>query len=270
VATIFASVIAGATSDGFIQYEIAAVLVLLPVSVVCDLFYSHREPAKKTGAASVVMIIHAVLFALFGIGALISAVFAIVNLATTSSGSSNTQVVLYSAIVIVVLYAAVFLRTLHPGGMSWIPKVFMVFMVLVVGGASVWAIVGPVEEARVTKTDQLIVENLPVISDRIETYTVEQNQLPSSLDSLNLSGDPETLITKNLVQYTPNSLTTSTYTLGQTDASDQTFYYQLCVTYTKADKNKPDNPAQPDSNGYNDNLSTTGHPAGPVCYKLKT
>ena len=48
----------------FDPYAVAAVLVLLPVSFITDFFYSKREPGKKTGAATIVMVIHAVLYAL--------------------------------------------------------------------------------------------------------------------------------------------------------------------------------------------------------------
>src|ERR1035438_3396173 len=111
--TVFAYYIGGANDGSFIPYTVAATWVLLPISVICDFFYSKQEPQKKTRAASIVMIIHSVLFALLGIGAFITIVVCLVELFTSNSGSSYTHVVLYSAMIVTVLYLAVFLRTLN-------------------------------------------------------------------------------------------------------------------------------------------------------------
>ncbi|MGH7250207.1 MAG: hypothetical protein ACREGC_04480, partial [Minisyncoccia bacterium] len=79
---VLANFINKADMGSFTPYAIAAVLVLLPISFVCDYFYSKHEPGKNTGSAMVVMVIHAVLFALFGVGALIGIVFSLVQFMT--------------------------------------------------------------------------------------------------------------------------------------------------------------------------------------------
>lgn len=112
--TVLANFISKSDTSGFMPYGIAAVLVLLPISIICDVIYSKHEPLKKLGAASLVMIIHAVLFALFGIGSLIGIVISLVMLFTSSGDSSGTQTALYSSMIITVLYTAVFLRTMNP------------------------------------------------------------------------------------------------------------------------------------------------------------
>src|SRR5680860_463031 len=74
-ASVIAYFITPTNNNDFSAYATAAVLVLLPISVICDIFYSKQEPEHKTGASSIIMIIHAVFFALFSIGALIAIVF---------------------------------------------------------------------------------------------------------------------------------------------------------------------------------------------------
>src|ERR1700722_14381258 len=88
-----------------------------------DFSYSKREPKKKEGAAMVVMVIHAVLFALIGIGAVIYAVFSFVSLVTSSGSHNSAYVSLWSSILIAVFYAATFIRALTPAKLCWIPKV---------------------------------------------------------------------------------------------------------------------------------------------------
>jgi hypothetical protein len=74
-ASVFAYFIAHSSDGKFMPFAIAAVLVLLPISIACDYFYSKQEPVKKTGAASIVMILHAVLFALLVLALLLPRYF---------------------------------------------------------------------------------------------------------------------------------------------------------------------------------------------------
>lgn len=132
--TVFMDFLDQGDGSSFSYYIISAALVLLPISFVCDYLYSKKEPPKKTGAASIVMVVHAVLFALFGIGSLIWGVFSLVFL-ITSGGSDNSTTLagLYSSLVIAIFYAATFARTLNPPRFPWIPKVYKLAMVVLVG-----------------------------------------------------------------------------------------------------------------------------------------
>ena len=130
---VFSRLINGDDTSSFNYYIISAALVLLPISFVCDFFYSKEEPKKKTGAAMVVMIIHAVLFALFGIGALIFAVFSFVTLFTNTGSNGPIIAALLSALIITVFYGATFIRTLNPAIVSWIPKVYRIIMLVIIG-----------------------------------------------------------------------------------------------------------------------------------------
>lgn len=276
--SVLANFITGAETGGFTPYGIAAVLVLLPISIVCDVFYSKQEPQKKAGAASIVMVIHAVIFALFGIGAVIAIVFSLVSMLTSSSDSSGTSVSLFSAMIITVLYAAVFLRTINPQRLPMVRRFFIIFMTAVVGIIAILGIVGPVAHERATRNDRLISGNLSTLKSQIDDYARDKDRLPDSLRDLDLNGDTKVLVDKNLVKYTPNTQSSSTTSPSNTRnsiAKSTTYYYQLCVTYTKATKKDRYGSSyssnKEDSSGYSTYLNTyNSHPAGEECYKLKT
>ena len=122
--SVFYRLITGDDPGTFNYYVIAALVVLLPISFACDLIYSKKEPAKKTGGSSIIMVIHAVIFALFTIGSLLFAAWSVVSLATDDIDRSGTVAGLCSAIVIGLFYAAAFMRTLNPVHVSWVPKVY--------------------------------------------------------------------------------------------------------------------------------------------------
>ena len=131
-ALVFARLLNSGGSSNANYYVISAAMVLLPISFVTDFFYSKKEPEKKVGAAMVVMVIHAVLFALFGIGALIFAVFSFVSLLVSSGSHTSTYVGLWSSILITIFYAATFVRTINPAKLTWVPKVYKISMIVVV------------------------------------------------------------------------------------------------------------------------------------------
>ncbi|HET9722078.1 MAG TPA: hypothetical protein VFP32_03585 [Candidatus Saccharimonadales bacterium] len=277
-ASVLASFMADADTAGFMPYTIAAVLVLLPISIACDHFYRKQEPDKKTGAASIVMVIHAVIFALFCIASLIAAVFSLVTMFTSSSDSSGKTVALLSSIIIFFLYAATFLRTIAPPRFPMIRRYFVGFMVVVVGIISILGFVGPVAKARETRNDKLIEDNISSLETSINSYAESNNQLPSSLDTLSLNGDTSKLVTDKLVEYKPNTrpAATTNYDTGYSASfsgvkQSYTYYYQLCVTYKKASKDQA--PLYSDSlsdDGYSSYISAYYHGAGNTCYKLKT
>lgn len=270
--TVLANFITGTETGGFTPYGIAAVLVLLPISIVCDVFYSKQEPAKKAGAASIVMVIHAVIFALFGIGSVIAIVFSLVSIFTSGSDSSSMQVSLYSAMIIAVLYGAVFLRTINPPRLSVFKKFFIIFMTIVVGIIAILGIVGPAANERATRNDRLITGNINLLKTEIDDYTREKKKLPADLADLSLDGDVKNMVDKGLVRYTANTLP-STGTTRRSTTTSTTHYYQLCVTYTKASKDRYRSSSgyANDSDGYTTYISSYGaHDAGEECYKIKT
>jgi hypothetical protein len=277
--TVVTSFMAKSTdTGGFTPYGIAAILVLLPISFLCDLFYSKKETPQKTGAAMAIMVIHAVLFALFAIGALITAVFAQVSMLTSNSDTETQKILIVCSLIIFVYYVVTFLRVLNLAKMSRYRAMYRIGMLVTVGIIIVLAIVGPAAKERSLRNDKLIENNLSSLTSNIDDYTRAKNKLPQNLDDLDLKGDAKALVDKNLVEYKTEELKQTTIELGKpTYASDRTiYYYELCVTYKQESSNYSSydrgysSSSYDDQDGYTDYPSAYSHPAGQQCYKVKT
>ena len=272
----------GSDNGDSTPYAIAAVIVLLPISVLCDYLYSKNEPHRKSGAALIIMVIHTVIFALFGIGALIIAVVSVVRLATSSGDSTSTISTLYTAIIITLIYGITFVRTLNPVPGSWIRKFYTIAMVVVVGVITVLGFVGPVASARLIRDDKLIEQNLPNLSQSINNYAQANKGLPQSLNQLQLTGDTHQLTIRDLVKYTANTKPAleNSANSSRPDPSiyppqqqgEKQFLYSLCVSYKMAklsDSSYPKPIIEDSPNaGYTQYIVSYSHPAGNVCYKL--
>lgn len=277
---------AGYGMDMFIAYSLAAVIVLFVISLICDLLYSRSEPAKKHGAAMVIMIIHAVLFALCGIGAVITAVFSVVKLMIGDSGDSyysagneGTYTTLITSIIIAVVYGVTLLRTLRPFKLKRASILFGLFMAVITIVVTAMGIAGPALQTSRTRDDRLIESNLGQVSSAIRAYTLKNDKLPVSLEDIadDLKGDAKTLIQRELVEYRPGSQVSDAKSLNISSsrsaplvpANQTSFNYELCVTY-KAEKG-----SQYDSTGDYETRADTSpdtyrHEAGRVCYDLVT
>ncbi len=249
-------------------YAIAALLVLLPLSVICNYYYSKQESPKKTGAASVIMIIHSVLFVALSIGALIVIVFSIAQLLLTNTDSLNNQVALYTAIIVAILYSLLFVRVLNPARLAIFNKLFAFIMIAIIAVIITFGVIGPVNGAIITRDDRLIDNNLSTIQNSISNYVNNQDKLPADLSNIDVSGDAKMLADSNLVKYIPDSK-------PATLVSDvKEYYYQLCVTYKKPSVYSSTSksytyPTDSSNNGgYLTYTSTYDHPSGYYCYKL--
>jgi hypothetical protein len=260
----------------------AAVLVLLPISLICDFLYLKNEPESKSRIASAIMIVHAILFALFTIGSLITIAFSIVSLIVNSSGHDAIMVTLYSSLAIALLFLVLFLRTVLPKKFSRIRYFFIAIMLIAVGVTCVYGVIGPIADAQVTRNDKLIEANLPSVGEAVNTYASDNNKLPVTLDTLALTGDAKKLVTDKLVTYKIDTALSSSY-----DTSSKVYYYQLCVTYKKASTDQYATPTPvynsssssttsssssliSPEDGYSGYVTTIPHPAGYKCYKLMT
>lgn len=279
--TVLANFIADADTGSFTPYGIAAVLVLLPISFVCDYFYSKREPAKKVGAEVLVMVVHAVIFALFGIGTLIWAVISLVQLATSSDDTSAVQTSLFTALIVAVFYGATFLRTLNPGFAPWIRRFYGIFMVVAVGIIAILGITGPVAYERSTRDDRLVSNELSSLTSSISDYARQNDKLPADLYELNLEDETKQVVDKKLISYKPLGKNTPTNRQNDYSASSpsslsrlpEVHLYELCATYAKPSKGyngTKDYDVYGEEDGYQTYISAYSHPAGRVCYKLKT
>lgn len=251
-------------------YSIASVLVLLPISVICDFIYRKKEPAKKTGAYSVVMVIHAVIFALCFVGALVTLVLSLIQLLIGTEYPSFVQIWIYSAIIMIVVYAVMFFRTIIPEKLFKFRFYTVIFISLISIIMVVMGFVGPVADSMRTKNDRLIVDNLSKIANGISEYIIQNGNLPSSLENVSLDGEAKTIVSKNLVKYINEGESTD----GDDDnyfssRSRKSYKYQLCVDYIKSTITSRNNSSFKEYDDYSEYLNIYSHPDGEVCYKLK-
>ena len=256
---------AGAGAESIAPYAIASVAILLPASVVCDILFTRKETAKKTGFQLVIMVIHAVIFALFGIGALIVAVFTLIqsHLAIDQESTPGLTAITLSAAIMAALYAATLVRTLRPGNKRLLSVIYTAIMTVVSIGFIVLAITGPIAIAQRASNDRFIDQNLPTVKMTIDNYVATNKKLPTSLSQVTFTDDAKKLIDKNIVTYSADG------TQNGTSAS-VVYRYQLCTTYVAADEGYSSQPYDDNGDGYSSYLDTGGHASGKVCYKLST
>lgn len=272
-ATIVASFVSGAETGGFTPYGTAVVLVLLPIAFICDSFYIKKEPENKHGAEAAIMVIHAVIFAIFGVGALIAAVISVITMFVNSGDNSTSITALISSLIISVFYVLTLARTLNPKKFRFVGKSYRFVMILSVGVIAILGLVGPFARERATRDDRLISSNLQTINRSIADYAQDNEKLPESLSDLSLDGDAKTVVSRDLIEYKPESKE-SDYDLDNYGSRYRTNYgstykYQLCVTY-KAEKKGYDSRIGLDSDEYETYINAYSYPKGDVCYKLKT
>ncbi len=272
---VLANFILGIDVTSVIPYAIASILVLLPLSFTLDAFYGRKETTKKTGAATIVMVIHAVIFALCGIGVLISGVFTIVQTVVGSS-SKFSDVMLYTLLISAAVYGLTFFRTLNPSPKIPIARTYKFIMAGIIGLLIVLAFVGPVAKSIITKDDREIASNVGYVASAISGYVESNQKLPGSLKDVTLKNGAKSIVDKNLVRYKaegPAPTSAEDVYNSSSYYKSTTYRYQLCVTYTQADE--PDSTfgdsyySERSTYEYASYLSVSSHPAGEVCYKLQ-
>jgi ABC-type multidrug transport system fused ATPase/permease subunit len=272
-----------------ISYLLAAVIVLFIIALVSDIFYARAERKHtSTTGTNVIMIIHAVIFALFGIAALIASVFGGVSLmvgdATNTSEATSTII---TGAIIFVLYGATLLRTLRPRWIKGVAPLYWVFMAVTVVISIALGVMGPAAQARLAAQDEIIENNLPSLAESINAHAKETGSLPKSLNELtNLDeygdgDDVKKLIDSNRVTYTPgerltNDSRASIQTAPESSQMGGTvqtaYHYELCVTYETSSGSSYSYPARDSGNEqqYDTYISTYGHPKGEKCYDIQT
>lgn len=272
---------------GILPYPMAASVILLLIALGVDFFYARIEPVKKKGAASVIMIIHAVIFALCGIGALITAVFAVIYSllnAGVFGGAEGSKVIMLTSFTMMIVYILLTLRTVAGAGRKVFRTVAWVVLSALLVAMAVIGVVGPVSDAIVTKQGRLIENALPSVASNINAYAGTYNRLPISLDEASStdsyqSEEVKELIGQNLVRYTANTkpaekpaemntINKSDQLNETNDSRFSTYFYKLCVTY-KAEKKPKYNYESSVSSESSSYLSTSSHGAGEKCYDMK-
>lgn len=264
---VVANVMTMQDTSGMVPYAIAATLVLLPIAIVCDIFYLRHEPAKKHGAAMVVMVIHAVIFALFGIGVLITAALSLVQLLIGSAGEHPLLITwIITAFISAVVYLLTFLRTLNPFARLRLARWYWVVMGVLVGGFIIAGFVGPVAVARLTQDDRELETNIELVATEINAKTRDAGQLPKSLDEVELNDKQKDLVNKGLLSYVLEGAPERSYE-GTSDDKPKP-RYQLCATFKRQ---SPYYSPEYDrgSREYSSYVSASTHAAGKVCYKLE-
>ncbi|MGO3702131.1 MAG: hypothetical protein ACTJG2_03025 [Candidatus Saccharimonadales bacterium] len=248
-----------------VPYAIAASVVALPLAFVTDLFYRKHEPLKKVGGSAVVMIIHAVLYALLGIGSLIITVFMAIDLAVGTGDNTEKSITLFVGLFATLAYAAAFLRTLNPFKTAWPLRAYGYGMLAVTLALLVLTITGPLTKSIATRDDRRIEENIVNVQLAIDEYVAQHHELPSSLDTLAFdpwyAKETKQLINDKLITYQKEERVIE----QSDDTATAQHRYQLCVEYTHARKD-----ATPESDTYGSIINIDTHEAGAVCYKLQS
>lgn len=268
IGVLLTNALLGEAVNTILPYAIAATVVLFPLAFVCDFFYRKHEPLRKAGAAMVIMLIHAVIFALIAIGSLIVAVFTGLNsiINATDDSASVTGVVVYTAASTAVLFGLAFLRTLNPFKQKRGATVYALGMLGLTIALLIATIAGPVVQSFNTRNDRIIEESLSSIHYGVQNYVFVNDRLPASLNDIKVSSEKaEQVIADGAVEYIndgPAAL--------ESNPEITSHRYQLCVEYDYESKGEryESNYADFDVAEYKTYPSATPHEAGRVCYKL--
>lgn len=270
-----------------VAYGVVAIAILLPLALIADIFYGKYEDERKTTATSVVMVIHAVLFALVAVGALIVTAFYSINPLFSTTPNPTAVVDIATAATVFVLFVILLIRVAKPRLYRFLRPIFrtkfIVIGVVVVG----FAIAGPLSYAVITKNDRLTRDAVVYASSALNAYVSQGNDLPANIDSNLGSGDGMypygygqesihkesiRLQKEGVITYTPNTQPVETLKDEFSTGNKKVYYYELCATYQHALRKDPTmsyvTPA--DSNGYTDYLTIDSVESGKQCYKLKT
>lgn len=269
-------------ADEFVIYLIASILVLAPMAMLADHFYNKKEPQPKKGGSLVIMLIHAVIFVLFGLGFFISTVFALISAFMSSTSPEQSIAIAVGSFVVGSLYVLLIIRTIKPSLLQFKQskgRPFILLMIFAITVVFSLAIAGPVKRYFDTRDDRLIESHLSDVSVAINKYYAEKQNLPDSLNALSVDPEVQQLIDSDLVKYeqlgsSGPSLTVIGDVTKLGNYLDDTYQlpkqyskYQLCVNYV-AESNIYDSSEQTDE--LQTYISTYSYPKGEVCYKLKT
>jgi hypothetical protein len=231
----------------------------------------------------VIMVIHTVIFALLGIGALITIAFSVVSLLLGSGSTTGPLIAIIVAATAVILYVLTLLRTVRPFGFVTYRRVFRIVMLVAALAIATWGLLGPVAQANRTKDDRMVKNAMQVVYEQINSYATDKKALPPSLEAAldsdanySYRGDisrsqVEDVIHRQLITYTRDATPASPSLDYLTNPSDKALYYTLCATY-KYDSN-PTSYGSSGSVANSDEYSAyyTSYErvhAGKNCYKL--
>ncbi len=239
LSSIVASFVISGQSQGVepLAYFIGAVVVILPIALVCDLIFSKNERNHKAGVALVIMVIHTVLYALLAVAGLASVVFALISMLLPTADTTWPVVWLLTSLVATVSYALVLLRIIYPRVGTKLRLLVRTLLVLLALTAVVWAIAGPITQSIVRRDDNYTQAAAFSTTGLISGYAYQEGTLPASLDAVQAYVDEgyyvdnesqlaiEQSIANETITYKPNIQKPTE------DATGKTFYYEICVVY---------------------------------------
>jgi len=270
---------------GGIAYLLAAVIVLYVIALICDVFYNRfsQKYARTTGT-NVIMVIHAVIFALFGVGALIWSVFSGVSMLIGDSSDTTGAITgILTGGVIFVIYGLTLLRTLQPRGIKRVAPWYWVAITVITVAAIAAGVVGPAAQAKLRAQDQLIERELPDVAQAVNDYAESNGRLPATLNDITYRSydrDTDTKRVLELIEYKPGEQLTASkispvnggVSLDDLRRNDSpVFHYQLCVEYKSSTGDSRDYDSyRSGANRYPTTVSTYQHDAGVECYDVQT
>lgn len=261
-----------------IAYPIASVIVLFLVAATIDFFYTRKEPPRKEGFATAIMVIHVVIYALCGIGSLIVAVFMGIRL-LLDGGAGETWTTLIVALLMVAIYALLVVRATMVAKLRKLPMIVTIVFGVVALAGVIAGLAGPFAQSILTKQDRRIEATLPMVKSSIDKYVHDHNALPTTLGELQFNSydnDAKSVVNDGLITYKANAKPAESTNKDYYTAYDRlgatvskTYYYQLCVTY-KAEKQYYDSARDDEGTAYSTYIDTSTHGKGQVCYDLAT
>lgn len=274
----------------FLIYVLAVTLCLLPLAYLADKIFSKHEPEHKHGFAAVIMVIHAVIAFLVGLGALITAVVTTLSIAVDAGPMDEKFVVIGSALIIALLGTLFFIRVLRPRRLNVINKYFPLIVALITGATVILALAGPFKSSIDSRDDRLIEAGLPEVNTAIQTYAQKNEELPDNLKELTFASyqdDAKLLVERDLVRYQvikDEPVRIQPMELGDKPSQQQkelesmiypypdhgrTMHYELCVTYKNAKNDGGEYYYKPYGKGRQSHISTYSHDAGEQCYDME-
>lgn len=266
-----------------VAYVVAAVLVLLPIAIVTDVYFSRNEKNDKSTASMIIMVVHAVLFALIAVGALATMVFSLVSLVIGDGADIEGIIVsLITAATVVVVFGALTFRIMRPAVGT--PLRFIVRSVLTVGVVAVmiWGIAGPVTQTVIRRDDDRAARALQSLQMMVSAYVAQNSELPVTNEQLFSTGDmyfgfdePELVqsaFDDELVSYEPNIRPASQVIPEGATEPQQVFYYEICATFAFEDENRNSRIGgygTPDADGFSSVLPRVQTESGTQCFQMK-
>ena len=260
--------------SSIVAYPIAAVVVLYLMAAITDFFYSRREPAHKTGIATAIMVIHTVIFALCGVGLVVTAVFTLIQLLINDNPDMSFLLsTLFTALVGVAVYIVLIIRSVLVAKIKKIAAMGLGFFGIVALLFIVLCAIGPMSRSIATRQDRQVEASLHVVQRSVDNYISTNKKLPTSLRDITINDttndNTQRFVDDGLITYEKRMPVVIASSYKST--SSVTYYYALCAMYDyDSGRSSRSRGSDADPLSYSSYIDTSGHKAGKQCYNLET